>query len=373
MTAPGQGRKGLRSGFTTGACAAAAAKAALLKLLSPQIGINRVSIPFPDGSRHEFDILSLGSNGSCAWASVIKDAGDDPDVTNGAQIRTSIRFLSPAGENRDETGHYSTVFKAGPGVGTVTRKGLAVDKGEPAINPGPRRMIRAAVEEAFQEAAGPLERRAVEVTISIRNGRQLARNTLNPRLGIRGGLSILGTTGIVRPVSAKAWTDTIEVCMNVAQKAGLREIILSTGRSSERAVQELLGLPDEALVMMGDYLEYAMKAAGRRNFRQIHFAGMWAKIIKAALKIPQTHVRHGALNMEQAAGLLSGLGLPENLIRQVLEANTARQVLEMLLSSGQEDIIQDVCKRARRYAENLSGLSVRVYLVSPDKSILVSV
>ncbi len=364
----------LRSGYTTGACAAAAAKAALLKLLRPEADPGMVSIPFPDGTRHEFELFSLGRNGSSSSASVIKDAGDDPDVTNGAEISARVRMLPETEKKKTDGKAGDVIFKAGAGVGTVTRKGLAVAEGEPAINPGPRMMIRAAIREAFAEASvSPEGWRPVEVSVSIKNGESLSKNTLNPRLGIAGGLSILGTTGIVRPVSAKAWTDTIEVCLNVAEKAGLEEIILSTGRTSERAVQDLLGLPDEALVMMGDYLEYAMKAAGRRNFKRLHLAGMWAKILKAALEIPQTHVRHGALDMKRVAGLLLDLGLPGKLEKEVSGANTARQVLEMLLSGRQEKMVQAVCSRARDYAQRLSGIEVRVHLVTPDKMVLVSV
>lgn len=366
-------RPRLKSGFTTGACAAAASKAALMRLLQPNLEIRRVSIPFPDGSRHEFALFSLSLNGAYAAASIIKDAGDDPDVTNGAEIGVRVRILVTP-ERILEENNFPVRFMAGPGVGTVTRKGLAVPAGEPAINPGPKKMIRAAVREAVKETghAGHELNASylVEVTISIKDGEKLAANTLNSRLGVVGGLSILGTTGIVRPVSAKAWTDTIDVCLNVAEKAGLAEIILSTGRTSERAVQTLLRLPDEALVMMGDYLEYSMKAAGRRGFKRIHMAGMWAKILKAAVEIPQTHVRHGALDMRQAARLLVELGLPEGLESKVRSANTARHILAMLLSRGQKDLIEAACRRAGRYAQRLSGIPVTVYLVTPDKRVI---
>ena len=371
--APRAKGKKLRSGFTTGACAAAASKAAMLKLLRPGLKIRRVSIPFPDGSRHEFALLSLETDGRCGRASVIKDAGDDPDVTNGAEIEAEVKILGKKKRN-GQNGLPLISFRAGPGVGTVTRKGLAVPEGQPAINPGPRNMIRQAVAEAISQAgADPPEFSEAEVTISINGGEELARNTLNPRLGIKGGLSVLGTTGIVRPVSAKAWTDTIDVCLNVAQESGLREIILSTGRTSERAVQELLSLPDEALVMMGDYLEYAMKAAGKHGFSRIHMAGMWAKIMKAALQIPQTHVRHGILDMKSASRLLVELGLPSRLRAEVERANTARQVLDLLLENGQKELIDRVCLAARSYAEGLSGLRVTVYLVSSERKILATV
>lgn len=366
-------KKHLRSGFTTGACAAAASKAALLKLLRPGMELHGVSIPFPDGSRYEFSLHSVSSDGKAGLASVIKDAGDDPDVTNGAEIGARVT-LEQAWHGTGNSKQPIVSFRAGDGVGTVTRKGLAVPPGEPAINPGPRKMIRRAIREAIDEAGADITGgHSVEISIFVENGEKLAQNTLNPRLGIRGGISILGTTGIVRPVSAKAWTDTIDVCLNVARQAGLEEVILSTGRTSERAVQEMLDMPDEALVMMGDYLEYAMKAAGRAGFRRIHMAGMWAKIVKAALRIPQTHVRHGALDMASTARLLEELGFPGAMAHRAQTANTAREILEMLVKNSQMEVIEAVCARAGQYARELSGIQVTIYLVTPGREIIAAV
>lgn len=361
-------KRELRSGFTTGACAAAAAKGAMLMLVTgarPE----GVTIPFPNGSRHYFrlenrDVTMRDAAGRpvTATASVIKDAGDDPDVTNGAEIIAAVCLSS------HKSGQAAVVVKAGSGVGTVTRQGLAVPPGEPAINPGPRTMIREAVKEAL-ETAGAVKC-TVEVTIAVTNGELLAEHTLNRRLGIEGGISILGTTGIVRPVSSKAWTDTIEVSMNVARAAGLKEIVLSTGRTSERYVQEMLDLPEESLVMMGDYLSYSLKAAARMGFSQIHLAGMWAKIVKAALEIPQTHVRNGALDARQTADLLACLGLDKAAALKMRSANTAREIYQLLKQQGRTDIIKSVCIRAREYAEKESGLAVKIYLVTSDKGIV---
>ena len=358
----------LRSGFTTGACAAAAAKAALSCLVSGK-PVSEVDIPFPDGSRHTFKIKSCGPPSSdrhgmvkAASASVIKDAGDDPDVTNGAEISVQTRFIEPAGNSE------ALVLRAGHGVGTVTRPGLAVPPGKPAINPGPCRMIK----EAVAEVPGrfPPESAGLEVTISVRDGELLAEKTLNRRLGIVGGISILGTTGIVRPVSAKAWTDTIEASMSVAKAAGLDRIVLSTGRTSERHVQEMLDFPEEGLVMMGDYLGYALRAANRHGFSHIHLAGMWAKILKAALEIPQTHVRNGMLEVEQATRLLERLGLASEEARKLENANTAREIYQRLKAQGHDHIIKAVCARAREYATKESGLSITVYLVTSDDGIV---
>ncbi len=354
----------LRSGFTTGACAAAAAKGATQALLVQQ-PFTQAEIPFPDGSRRSFPLHTCAAQGRTASASVIKDAGDDPDVTNGAEIIALVSVQEPSG-----AGEAITV-RAGQGVGTVTKPGLSVPVGEPAINPVPLRMIRAAVAEAFQEAGKePLR---LTVTISVRDGERLAEKTLNRRLGIVGGLSILGTTGIVRPVSAEAWTATIDAAMQVARAAGLDEVLLSTGRTSEAAVQRRLHLPEEAQVMMGDYLEHALKAARRHGFRRIHLAGMWAKVLKCALGIPQTHVRNGALEVRQAAALLAELGLEDKAAADLAQANTAKEIHQRLLTQGRTDLVRAVCLRAKQYAEDCSGLPVTLYLVTSENGVVEQV
>jgi len=364
MATGAAGKKRLRSGFTTGACAAAAAKAGVLLLLTGRCP-ERLDIPFPSGQRYPFTPHAHSLQDEQAVVSVIKDAGDDPDVTNGAEIIVLVEAAGP------EAGREMVVFAGGPGVGRVTRPGLPVPVGEPAINPGPRRMIREAVREAFAEARQrPF---ALRVTIAVPEGEELAAKTLNHRLGIVGGLSILGTTGIVRPVSARAWTDTIEASLSVARAAGLSEVLLSTGRTSEAAVQKLLDLPEQAQVMMGDYLAYALEATARCGFTRIHLAGMWAKVLKCALGIPQTHVRHGALETEQAAELLVRLGLDPEQGRHLARANTAREILARLREAGRDDLIRAVCVRARDYARRRSGLEVRVYLVTAEEGVLIHV
>jgi len=351
----------LRSGYTTGACAAAAAKAAVLLLLG-RLRPESVEIPFPDGSRHSFAVHQCKIETGQACASVIKDAGDDPDVTNGAEIVANACFLTtkkfPSECVRLER---ANIFLCGgAGVGRVTKKGLAVKPGEPAINPVPRRMILAATLEALGAKAGKI----VQIMISVPRGEELAEKTLNKRLGIVGGLSILGTTGIVHPVSAEAWTATIEASLSVAKETGLTEVVLSTGRTSEKGVQTLLSLPEEGYAMMGDYLEFSLLAAARCGFTTIHLAGMWAKIMKAALEIPQTHVRHGALEVTDGLALLARLGADPALLSGLKEVNTAREIYERLQEQGRNDLILAVCEAAKLYAQKVSGLPVCVYLVN---------
>lgn len=259
----------------------------------------------------------------------------------------------------------------------MSKPGLAIAPGEPAINPVPRQMIGAAVREALAETGAHTARNfcpaALRITIAIPGGEELATKTLNHRLGIIGGLSILGTTGIVRPVSAEAWTATIAASLDVARAAGLGEVVLATGRTSEKGVQRRLKLPDEALVMMGDYLHFALTEAGKRGFRQLHLAGMWAKIVKAALKIPQTHVRHGALEVRQAVELLAELGASPELTAQLTGANTAREILSRLQAAGADELVDGVCRRAAAYATATAGIPVTVYLVDSHMKIVTRV
>jgi cobalt-precorrin-5B (C1)-methyltransferase len=348
-------------------------------------GQDQVSIPFPDGSRVTFQLCA------CNWsdpahtttlAAVIKDAGDDPDVTNGARIEAEVRFATA-----DEVQGDQIIISGGKGIGIITKPGLAIPVGEPAINPVPRMMIREAVTEALSLSAAdnPLVvtapaipgshdlRPSLVVSLSIPNGVELAEKTLNHRLGIIGGLSILGTTGIVRPVSADAWTATISASMDVAREAGVEAIVLSTGRTSELAVQQRLLLPDVAHVMMGDYLHFSLVDAAKHGFFAIHLAAMWAKVLKGAMRIPQTHVRHGALEVEQAISFLANMGTAPAVLQGLTGSNTAREIYERLIVMEDHATIKKVCCAARDYCQDVSGLPVNVYLVHSSRQIVESV
>ena len=356
--------KRLRSGFTTGACAAAAAKAAAGLLLGePAPG--EVTIPFPDGSRKSFAIASCALAHGEARAAVLKDAGDDPDVTNGARICATVSFPRPGVDHSSCVATGNLLLCRGEGVGLVTKPGLAVAVGEPAINPVPRRMIAEAVAEVTSLA--------LTVTIAVDGGELLAERTLNRRLGVLGGLSILGTTGIVRPISADAWTATIKASLDVAREAGLREVVLSTGRTSEKGAQQHLALPEEAYAMMGDYLHFSLSEAAARGFATIHLATMWAKALKAALRIPQTHVRHGALEVADGAGLLQRLGADGPLLDRLQASNTAREMYGHLQAAGRGDLISAVCTLAADYGREVSGREVRVLLIDHQARLLAHV
>jgi len=367
-------KKRLRSGFTTGSCAAAAAKAAAMALVSGSCP-KEIEIPFPDAGRKSFAVyrcrITAGQDGAdaCATASVIKDAGDDPDVTNGAEIAAtvSIGHARCADKAAGECVLLDNILLCrGEGIGRVTKPGLAIQVGEPAINPVPRQMIAAAVGEVAPD-------QPCTVTISVARGEELAEKTLNKRLGILGGLSILGTTGIVRPISADAWTATIMASLDVAREAGLHDVVLSTGRTSEKGAQQLLDLPEEAYAMMGDYLVFSLKEASRRNFTTIHLSGMWAKIIKAALRIPQTHVRNGALETVDGARLLAELGATGPLLHKIENSNTAREMYSHIEDAGNTALVQAVLLKAREYCQEVTGTEVKVYLVNHKAEIITYV
>ncbi len=399
----------LRSGYTTGACAAAAAKAATMLLLGPEArkrGSAEVEIPFPDGSRHSFRIshsstvepMRAGAPRPCsltACASVIKDAGDDPDVTNGAEIVATAAFSEKCWGAQGDSAQGSDLsafkpvgleacrlkIRGGRGVGTVTKPGLPVPVGEPAINPVPRRMISEAVNEAIEEYGmgkcgvsspqSPVHGPNLVITISVPRGEELAKKTLNARLGIIGGISILGTSGIVRPLSTEAWTSSITASMDVAKAAGLEDIVLSVGRISERAHMKKYRLPEEVYVMMGDYFEFSLLDAKRHGFRKIHISAHWAKMLKISMSTPQTHVRHGAIDIGKAVAHLNGMGIS---VPEDRDFNTAREIYDYLAGACGNYLpaFRRVCIKAREYAEGITaGIPVTTHLVSYDGDIIV--
>lgn len=347
-------KRPLRSGYTTGACAAAAARAATELLL---LGDRRrsVLIALPSGDRVRFKVKSKKLDGEWAYASVIKDAGDDPDVTNGAEIAARVRQVSTRKSALNVSG--------GRGVGRVTRPGLAVKPGEAAINPVPMKMIVAEVQRAIAKAGGRAKFGALDVVISVPDGERLAKKTLNARLGIIGGISILGTTGIVKPLSTDAWTATISASLDVAGAAGLDVVVMSSGRTSERVHMENFGFNEMAYVMMGDHVRWSLEEAGKRRLKEIHLAAQWAKMLKIAMGTPDTHVRAGVFSVRRALPFLKDIGvkLPDK------NYNTARDIFNNL--SNRADI-KKVCEKARKYAEGISGQKVVVTLVGYEGEVI---
>jgi cobalt-precorrin-5B (C1)-methyltransferase len=311
----------LRRGWTTGTCAAAAAKAAYAALVTGDFP-DPVAVTLPRGERPSFALATTRMGENAATAGVIKDAGDDPDVTHGALICATVRQGAPGS---------GVIFRAGEGVGTVTRAGLPVAPGEPAINPVPRRMIA----DAIAEVAAASRRAAdVEVEISIPGGEALAAKTLNARLGILGGLSVLGTTGIVVPYSCSAWIASIHSGIDVARAAGLTHIVGSTGANSEAAAQKLYGLPDIALIDMGDFVGGMLKYLRRHPVPRVTIAGGVAKMTKLAQGLADLHSKRGEVDLATLAKFATAVGASEQIQRGVLAANTAAQAFALARAAG---------------------------------------
>ena len=345
--------KNLRYGYTTGSCAAAAVKGAS-QMLRDQVLINEVELTLPCGVTARFQLQGCALRDNTASCYVVKDAGDDPDITNGAEIHASAQA--------DFFTKHRIIIQGGVGIGRVTKPGLAVPVGEWAINPVPRRMIMEVVKEVFAMRCVPS---TLTFTVSIPNGEELAKKTLNERLGIIGGLSILGTSGIVKPISTKAWTDTVDASIDVALACGSRTVVLSTGRSSELAAQRKCAvkneLGEEAFVMMGDHFGYSLKSCAQKGAQQVVIAGQFAKMVKIACGHLQTHVSSSELDLTVLAGWLRENPKTAHLEPLAREANTARHLLE---SSGYDEaLIELVCgKVTKACADCAPGLPVRVFL-----------
>src|SRR3990172_3347581 len=338
--------KELRRGYTTGTCAAAGAKAAALALLG---GKKReaVEVSLPGGGSLTIPVKSIRVSGKRARAVVIKDAGDDPDVTDKAEFVTEVVIT---GENRLRP---SVRIRGGEGVGVVTKPGLKVLPGRPAINPVPRKMIRRAV---LETAAAYSSRAAFEATISVPRGRELAAKTMNPRLGIVGGISILGTTGIVEPMSLAAYTHSISCAVDVAAAAGLDEVVFSTGRSSEKAVEKLLKLPEAAYVLTGDHMGFALKDAAKKNIiKKVVVAGQFGKFTKLASGHFETHCSDSSVELGFLSELCKKAGAPKKISDSAAAANTAREVFFILKDNRLEAVIKEVCRLVKMNSQKLSG------------------
>ncbi|WP_434599047.1 cobalt-precorrin-5B (C(1))-methyltransferase [Streptomyces sp. A5-4] len=312
---------GLRPGWTTGACATAAATAAYTALLSGDFP-DPVTITLPRGQATAFALAVEELTEGRATAGVVKDAGDDPDVTHGALVRATIRRL-PTGSG--------VVFKAGPGVGTVTLPGLPLDVGEPAVNPVPRQMIR---DHIARVAAAHRGTGDVEVTVSVDHGEEIARSTWNPRLGILGGLSILGTTGIVVPYSCSAWIDSIRRGVDVARAAGHTHVAGCTGSTSEKTVVAEYGLPEIALLDMGDFAGAVLKYVRRHPTDRLTICGGFAKLSKLAAGHLDLHSARSQVDKPFLAELARRGGADEALAAEVAAANTGLAALQLCQARG---------------------------------------
>jgi len=345
----------LRRGWTTGACATAAAKAAYQALLTG-VFPDPVEITLPKGQTVGFALAFEDAGNEHARAGIIKDAGDDPDVTHGAMIVATVRKAAPGS---------GVAFAAGEGVGMVTLPGLPIEPGEPAINPVPRRMIREAIAGTAAAFGGSGD---VLVTVSVPGGAALAEKTWNPRLGIVGGLSILGTTGIVRPFSCSAWIASIHRGIDVAVAGNLPHVIGSTGSTSEKAAQALFSVPDFALLDMGDFAGGLLKYLRNHPLPRLTIAGGFGKLTKLAQGALDLHSGRSQVDFDQLSAYAAELGASADLCETVRSANTANHVLGLCAGAG-IDIAALVAAKARHQAiAVLRGAEIDVDVLVVDRS-----
>ena len=347
----------LRFGYTTGACAAAGAKAVLLA----QRGLEheQVKLTALDGTELLIPVksVSLGEDG-CGQAEVVKFSGDDPDITNGVSVFAALRPIDSQ----------ELVFKAGIGVGTVTKPGLTVPIGEPSINPGPRKLIRQVLEEMTGSSLG------WEITISIPAGVELARKTLNPVLGVEGGISVIGTTGVLRPMSEEGFKNSLVPQIDVAKAAGFESLVFVPGKIGEEAALAW-GLPQGALVQTSNFIGFMLEAAAKREIKSILLFGHIGKMAKVAAGIFYTHNRIGDARLETMAAYAAAEGLPREGVERLLSANTTEDALTVLAAQG-KDFCRHVCDiiaaraslRAERYL--FGQVQVGTVMTAMDRSLL---
>jgi len=324
----------LRRGWTTGACATAASRAAFEALLTGEFP-DPVTITLPRGEQPSFALAARKLGDGFATAGIVKDAGDDPDVTHGALVLATVR--------RGAAGAGVT-FRAGEGVGTVTKAGLPIPPGEPAINPAPRAMMREVIEGV---AAAHGVAADVEITIAIPGGEELAAKTWNPRLGIVGGLSILGTTGIVVPYSCSAWIQSIRSGIDVARANGIDHVAGATGKTSEAALRARCDLPPEALIDMGDFAGGMLKYLRDHPVPHVTIAGGFAKMVKLAQGHMDLHSSRSQVDFGKLAAWLKDIGATEDIAAAARGANTAAEVLAL---AGELPLGPLVARRAREAA-----------------------
>lgn len=354
----------LKRGWTTGTCAAAATRAAY-ELLVTGSASAMVEVALPNGARPAFAVAMCEAHDGRATAGIVKDAGDDPDVTHGALVQATVAPGAPGS---------GVTFRAGEGVGTVTRPGLPIPPGEPAINPVPRQMIRAAIAEASRLLGGPAD---VVVEIAIPGGEALAAKTLNGRLGIVGGLSILGTTGVVVPYSCAAWIHSIHRGVDVARASGLTHVAGATGATSEKAVQALYGLPDTALIEMGNFAGGMLKYLRRNPVPRLTIAGGAGKMAKLAQGLLDLHSKRGSVDREFLSGLLEGGGSPGGdagaALRDAITGAVTTDAAVQAADAAGARLADAIAAAARRTAEDVlrdAGVIVDVMVVGRGGSVV---
>ncbi|HMG38555.1 MAG TPA: cobalt-precorrin-5B (C(1))-methyltransferase [Nitrososphaeraceae archaeon] len=349
-------KSSLRTGFTTGTCAAATTKAALSMLINGK-KLSNVSISLPKGKQMTINISwSKYDNDKSVTAAVIKDGGDDPDVTNGAEICAKVSLLDTPDK---------IIIDGGKGVGRVTKPGLGLKIGKAAINPTPLKMINQAIDEILGELK---HRYGVSVIISVPKGEEIAKKTDNPRLGIIGGISILGTTGIVIPYSTASFAACIRQSIDVSRAMGSDSVILTTGGRSEDFARSIYGnsIADHAYIQIGDFIGFAIKQCALKKIKKAYLVGFIGKLTKMAMGIKQTHVKGSHVNMNFLAELASRCGADRDLVNKIMLANTARHVGELVDDFGLALFYDMLCQEVHRHLSKYSESQLQIKIILLD-------
>jgi cobalt-precorrin-5B (C1)-methyltransferase len=351
----------LRTGYTTGTTAAAATKGALYALITGK-PVDQVKVSLPKDKSATLKITRTNIEGPRVTCVAIKDGGDDPDVTHGAEICSTVSF-------NKETGKIN--IYGGNGVGRVTKPGLGLDVGKVAINPTPMKMLEQAIREVAQ---GQLNKLGIDVVISVTNGEEIAKKTDNPRLGIVGGISILGTTGIVLPYSTASFAASIRQSLDVAIAMGAGDVIvLTTGGRSEDFAREIFpSLSEHSFVRMGDFAGFSIRQCVHKKIKKAVIAGFVGKLTKMAMGVKQTHVAGSHVNMEFMARLAAECNSPTKVLEEIKNANTARHVSEIVTANKIIGYFDLVCKKVHRqmieYAK--SELEIEVIMFEFDGRVI---
>ena len=333
-------KKELRTGFTTGACAAAAARAAVRTLLSGEDQTS-ITMTLPVGTEATFSVARLEHKDNSVLCAIIKDAGDDPDCTHGAEICAQVWLKDAEG----------VALEGGEGVARVTKPGLGLDVGGPAINPVPRKNILDMVQAELDAFGHP----GAEVIISVPRGKELAKQTISERLGLMGGISILGTRGTVKPFSTAAYAASVRQSIQVATTNGTSDFVLTTGGRTEKfAMKQHPELNKASFVQAGDFVGVGLRSAARYNARKVLIVGMIGKIAKLADGAMMTHVSGPAVNFNMLSQLAEEHGADQSLCQQIRQANTARHVLELLQDTGLHSLYDVLCQKVVAAAEQYS-------------------
>jgi len=349
-------KRSLRTGYTTGTCAAAATKAALSTLVNGE-KLTKVNVSLPKDKNIIIDIAWIKyENEKSVTAAVIKDGGDDPDVTNGAEICVTVSFLETVNK---------IIIDGGIGVGRVTKPGLGLEIGKAAINPTPLKMIKQAIEEIIGQQKN---RYGLSVTISVPKGEEISKRTDNPRLGIIGGISILGTTGIVIPYSTASFAASIRQSIDVSKAMGSDSVILTTGGRSEDFARGIFGnsIADHAYIQIGDFIGFSIKQCAIKKIKKAYVIGFIGKLTKMAMGIKQTHVKGSHVDMNFLADLASRCGANNELIKKIRLANTARHVGELVDQFGLNIFYDVLCEEVYNHLSKYSPSELQIKIMLLD-------